>query len=111
MTATNTNEAAGSRQSRVEQIEIPVNLPLQRETFKSPLWERGEGGILRGGGFRAQRVSAVSRRDVMALSDSPRGLCVNGGNVCLYIRKPLRVSLQARQRPPVTVDEAERDTI
>jgi len=27
--------------------KIPLNLPLQRETFKSPLWKRGEGGIFR----------------------------------------------------------------
>jgi hypothetical protein len=40
------NRLAETRQSRVEQIKIPLNLPLQRETFKSP-WEKGgKGGFL-----------------------------------------------------------------
>jgi hypothetical protein len=29
----------GSRQSRVEQLKIPLNLPLQRETFYSPFFK------------------------------------------------------------------------
>jgi hypothetical protein len=29
--------------SRVEQMKIPLNLPLQRETFYTPLLKRGEG--------------------------------------------------------------------
>jgi hypothetical protein len=33
------------RQSRVEEIKNPSNLPLQRETFYTPLLKRGEGGI------------------------------------------------------------------
>jgi len=34
--STQQDVAAGSRQSRVKQIKIPLNLPLQRRTFKSP---------------------------------------------------------------------------
>ena len=33
----------GSRQSRVEQMKIPLNLPLQRETFYSPFSKGGKG--------------------------------------------------------------------
>ena len=40
--------APGSRQSGVEQVKIPLSLPLQRETFYFPLCQRlskKEGGI------------------------------------------------------------------
>ena len=30
----------------ISRIEIPLNLPLQRETFKFPLWKMGQGGFL-----------------------------------------------------------------
>jgi len=37
----------GSRQSRVDQMKIPLNLPLQRETFYSPFFQKGgKGGFL-----------------------------------------------------------------
>ena len=37
--------SAGVVKVVLSKLKIPLNLPLQRETFKSPLWKRGEGGI------------------------------------------------------------------
>src|SRR3984893_18787775 len=42
----NMGAQAGLVKVMLSRSKIPLNLPLQRETFLFPLWKRGQGGFL-----------------------------------------------------------------
>ena len=61
----------GSRQSGVEQMKIPLNLPLQRETFYSPPFQKGGRGD-----FLDKRELSTQFSKVKLTSTSPWGSAV-----------------------------------